>query len=132
MLGFKINTIVIPFLLVYQEKGLGTRDWGYLAVSIRGSPLVKCINMVYTLIWRKLMEATVRKWGNSLGVRIPNLLVRELSLKDGSLVDINDRGKEIIIKPVKKNRLSEMLSNINENNIHKEIETGGPVGKEIW
>ncbi len=46
------------------------------------------------------MEATVRKWGNSLGVRIPNLLVRELSLKDGSLVDINDRGKEIIIKPV--------------------------------
>jgi antitoxin MazE len=78
------------------------------------------------------MEATVRKWGNSLGVRIPNLLVRELSLKDGSLVDINERGKEIIIKPVKKNRLSEMLSNINENNIHNEIETGGPVGKEIW
>jgi len=78
------------------------------------------------------MEATVRKWGNSLGVRIPNLLVRELSLKNGSLVDINDRGKEIIIKPVQKNKLSEMLSNINENNIHKEIKTGGPVGKEIW
>jgi len=78
------------------------------------------------------MEATVRKWGNSLGIRIPNLLVRELSLKDGSLVDINDRGKEIIIKPVQKNKLSEMLSNINENNIHKEVETGGPVGKEIW
>ena len=78
------------------------------------------------------MEATVRKWGNSLGIRIPNLLVRELSLKDGSLVDINDKGKEIIIKPVQKNKLSEMLSNINENNIHKEVETGGPVGKEIW
>jgi antitoxin MazE len=78
------------------------------------------------------MEATVKKWGNSLGVRIPNLIVRELSLKDGSLVDINDRGKEIIIRPIQKNKLSEMLSNINENNIHKEIETGGPVGKEIW
>jgi len=78
------------------------------------------------------MEATVKKWGNSLGVRIPNLIVREFSLKDGSLVDINDRGKEIVIKPVQKNKLSEMLSNINERNIHKEIETGGPVGKEIW
>jgi len=78
------------------------------------------------------MEATVKRWGNSLGVRIPNLIVRELSLKDGSLVDINDRGKEIIIKPVQKNKLSEMVSNINENNIHKEIETGGPVGKEVW
>jgi len=78
------------------------------------------------------MEATVKKWGNSLGIRIPNLIVRELSLKDGSLVDINDRGKEIVIKPVQKNKLSEIVSNINEQNIHKEIETGGPVGKEVW
>jgi antitoxin MazE len=78
------------------------------------------------------MEAMVKKWGNSLGVRIPNLIARELSLKDGSFVDINDKGKVIIIKHIKKNKLSEMLSNINEQNIHKEIETGGPAGKEIW
>jgi len=78
------------------------------------------------------MEVTMKKWGNSLGVRIPSPIVRELSLKDGSRVDINDRGKEIVIKPVQKNKLSEMLSAINEHNIHKEIETGGPVGKEVW
>jgi len=78
------------------------------------------------------MEAVVKKWGNSLGIRIPSLIVRELSLKDGSFVDINDKGKVIIIKPIQKNKLSEMLSNINEHNIHKEIETGDPVGKEIW
>jgi len=78
------------------------------------------------------MEAIVKKWGNSLGIRIPNLIVRELALKDGSFVDINDRGKTIIIKPIQKNKLSEMLGRINEKNIHKEIETGGPVGKEIW
>jgi len=78
------------------------------------------------------MEATVKKWGNSLGVRIPNLIVRELSLKDGTLVDINDKGNAIIIKPIQKNKLSEMLSNINEQNMHKEIEAEGPVGKEIW
>jgi len=78
------------------------------------------------------MEAMVKKWGNSLGIRIPNLIVRELSLKDGSIVDINDNGKVIIIKPIQKNKLSAMLSNINEQNIHKEIETSGPVGKEIW
>jgi len=78
------------------------------------------------------MEAVVKKWGNSLGIRIPNLIVRELALKDGSFVDINDKGKTIIIKPVQKNKLSEMLGKINEQNIHKEIETGGPVGKEVW
>jgi antitoxin MazE len=89
--------------------------------------------MVYTISGRGFfMEAMVKKWGNSLGVRIPNHIVRKLSLKDGSLVDINEMGKEIIIKPVKKNKLSEMLGNINEYNIHKEIETGGPAGKEVW
>jgi antitoxin MazE len=78
------------------------------------------------------MEAVVKKWGNSLGIRIPNLIARELSLKDGSCVDINDVRKKIIITPIKKNRLSEMVSKINKQNLHAEIETGKPVGKEIW
>ena len=78
------------------------------------------------------MEAVVKKWGNSLGIRIPNLLARGLSLKDGSSVSINNTGNEIVIRPVKKNKLSEMLSQINEQNLHKEIHTGDPSGKEIW
>ena len=78
------------------------------------------------------MEAVVKKWGNSLGIRIPNLIVRELSLKDGSFVDISDKGNEIIIKPIQKNKLSEMLNLINEQNIHEEVKTTGPVGKEVW
>jgi len=78
------------------------------------------------------MEAVVKKWGNSLGIRIPNLIVRELSLKDGSFVDINDNGDEIVIKPLQKNNLSEMLNLINEQNIHEEIKSTGPVGNEIW
>jgi antitoxin MazE len=78
------------------------------------------------------MEAVVKKWGNSLGIRIPNLIAKELSLKDGSCVDIKDKGNEIIIKPKEKNTLSEMLCAINEKNIHEEIKTAGPIGNEIW
>jgi antitoxin MazE len=78
------------------------------------------------------METIVKKWGNSLGIRIPNFIVRELSLKDGSFVDIKDKKGEIIIKPKEKNKLSEILSKINDNNIHDEVETNGPVGNEIW
>ena len=78
------------------------------------------------------METVVKKWGNSLGIRIPNQIAREMSLKDGSFVTINDRGREIVIKPIQKNKLSEMLSQINAENIHEEIKTTGPVGKEIW
>jgi antitoxin MazE len=84
------------------------------------------------------MEAVIKKWGNSLGIRIPNLIVREMSLKDGSFVNIDGKENEIIIKPVRKSKLkarphlSEILSQINEQNIHEEITSAGPVGKEIW
>ncbi|MFP3040674.1 AbrB/MazE/SpoVT family DNA-binding domain-containing protein [Treponema primitia] len=78
------------------------------------------------------MEAVIKKWGNSLGIRIPNLIIRELALKDGSLVEIKDRGNEIIIKPKRKKQLSEMLDEITEENLHREIKTGSPVGNEIW
>ena len=47
-------------------------------------------------------------------------------------MEANERGKEIIIMPIKKNRLSEMINGINEQNLHSEIDTGEPVGKEIW
>ena len=78
------------------------------------------------------METIVKKWGNSLGVRIPNTIVKELSLKDGSFVDIKDKGKEIIIRPKEKDKLLEILNKIHEKNIHSEVETNGPVGNEIW
>jgi antitoxin MazE len=78
------------------------------------------------------METTVKKWGNSLGIRIPNAIARELSLKDGSFVEIKDKGQEIIISLKEKNKLSEMLNKINEKNVHSEVETDGPVGNEIW
>jgi antitoxin component of MazEF toxin-antitoxin module len=48
-----------------------------------------------------------------------------------SFVEIKDIGNEIIIKPKKKNKLLEMLDAINEQSIHEEVETNGPVGKEI-
>ncbi|MDR1252625.1 MAG: hypothetical protein LBK62_10755 [Treponema sp.] len=44
---------------------------------------------------------------------------------------IKDMRNEIIIKPKKKNKLLEMLDTINEQNIHEEVETNGPLGKEI-
>ena len=74
----------------------------------------------------------MQKWGNSLGIRIPNLIVREFSLKNGSVVNINDNGNEIVIKPVKKGRLSEMLDKIDGQNLHSEVDWGDPAGKEVW
>lgn len=77
------------------------------------------------------MYITIKKWGNSLGVRIPKNFAKNLSLKDGSIVEIKENEGEIVIYPVK-DELSDMLSRINESNIHREFETGKPEGKEVW
>lgn len=50
------------------------------------------------------METIVKKWGNSLGIRIPKHIAKELSLKDGSSVDIEDKEGEIIIHPKNKKK----------------------------
>ncbi len=78
------------------------------------------------------METIVKKWGNSLGIRIPKFIVKDLSLKDGSSVEIEDKDGQIIIQPKNKNNLNELLQKINKTNIHSEVKTFGPIGKEIW
>ena len=77
------------------------------------------------------MEAIVRKWGNSLGIRIPGNMAKEISLQDGSSVDIERKDGQIIIKPRNKYILKDMISNISKDNIHEEIESSGTVGNEI-
>jgi antitoxin MazE len=77
------------------------------------------------------METVLTKWGNSLGLRIPCSIAKELSLKNGSVIEIKEKGNKIIMKK-KRSSLIEMLNLINETNIHKEIETDICVGKEIW
>ena len=78
------------------------------------------------------MEAKIQKWGNSLGIRIPIGITKELSLENGSIVDIAEKNNQILIKPVKKRSLADLLSKVTDENIHDEFDFGNPVGKEIW
>ncbi len=78
------------------------------------------------------MEAVMRKWGNSLGLRIPGLLAKDLDLKEGSHVEIRQEDNRIVIIPVRKTDLKELLSRVTKDNIHAETDTGTPVGNEAW
>jgi len=80
---------------------------------------------------RAHMQTLVQKWGNSLGVRIPSLYVKEFNLKNGTNVEITEEDGKIVIVPALK-ELTEMLSRITEENIHLPIETGSSVGNEEW
>ena len=83
------------------------------------------------------MEATVKvqKLGNSLGISIPSAIANGMSLREGLYVNLQESGNRIIIEARKPNvsyNLNDLLNEITENNIHQSIDTGTPVGNEIW
>ncbi len=79
------------------------------------------------------MQTKVKKWGNSLGLRIPRVYVDELKFHDGNVVDIKIAKDNLIIKPTKFSyNLQELLSKITSENVHEAIDTGAEKGKEIW
>jgi antitoxin MazE len=80
------------------------------------------------------MEATIKKWGNSLGLRVPKSFARQVGVKDGSLVDIAIDGEKIIITPINQDEepLDVLLDRITPYNKHEEIETNDSIGNEIW
>ena len=77
------------------------------------------------------MQTVVQKWGNSLGIRIPKPYIKELDLHNGSAVEITEDNGFIIIKP-KKLSLMDLLDQVDESNIHKEVNTASSMGKEEW
>jgi len=78
------------------------------------------------------MQGQVQKWGNSLGVRLPKALTKELGLGCGETIDINIDGSRIVIsKHV--SQLDQLLQAINTDNLHKEEwPSKGVAGKEQW
>jgi len=83
------------------------------------------------------MEAILRKWGNSIGVRIPTGLLAELRLSENAIVDLRVEDGKLIIAPKHQKRrwkysIGELLAGVNSDNIHPETGWGDPLGDEIW
>ena len=77
------------------------------------------------------MEAMARKWGNSIGIRIPASMASSIKINDGTPIDIELSGEKIIITR-KKYNLKELLAQIPDEYEPEEIDWGKPVGGEIW
>jgi len=77
------------------------------------------------------MQIIVKKWGKSLGIRIPSSYAKDLDLKNGSEVEVIEEQGRIIIEPKKAN-LETLISRINADNLHRAIETGSSLGNEAW
>jgi antitoxin MazE len=74
----------------------------------------------------------IAKWGNSLGLRIPQNIAAQVGLSEGTPVVLEISDGKLIIKPKrKKYSLVKLLESITPENIHPETDTGKAVGNEI-
>jgi antitoxin MazE len=80
------------------------------------------------------MRATVRKWGNSLALRIPSGLAADAHLCDGTEVDVAVEGGRLVVVPVAAPEvaLDALLAGITPENLHAEQASDGARGAEAW
>lgn len=79
------------------------------------------------------MNTKINAWGNSLAVRIPKNILKELKLKENDIVTIEEENGSIKIHPSKKKvSLNELVSKIKADNIHSEIIIDEELGNEAW
>ena len=80
------------------------------------------------------MLAKAHQWGNSLAIRIPKVIARECGIDLNTDIEIIQDKGNVILKPVEKKKYSlhSLLSQVTEENLHSEVSTGNPVGKEFW
>ncbi len=79
------------------------------------------------------MRVAIRKWGNSLALRIPRTLAADTHLTSGSQVDVAVENGRLIVVPVSAAlTLDALLDAITPDNLHGEVPTGQHVGREVW
>lgn len=77
------------------------------------------------------MKVNVRQWGNSIGIRIPQVFAKEAGIVDGTELEMNVVDNKIVLsKPHL--TLNDLLDKITAENLHTETDTGFVNGKEEW
>ena len=78
------------------------------------------------------MNATVQKWGNSLALRIPHSLAKDIHLHQGSAVEMAIVDGAMLVNPKgqPKYSLSRMLRRVTRHNRHSENDWGRAAGEE--
>ena len=80
------------------------------------------------------MLTHIQKWGNSLALRIPQSVAHEIGLSQDSYVEISLVDGKLVIAPVVKRKvtLEKLLAQVTDQNVHHEVDTDKPVGREVW
>nr|HEK7437472.1 type II toxin-antitoxin system ChpS family antitoxin [Escherichia coli]HEK8036437.1 type II toxin-antitoxin system ChpS family antitoxin [Escherichia coli]HEK8119938.1 type II toxin-antitoxin system ChpS family antitoxin [Escherichia coli]HEK8193342.1 type II toxin-antitoxin system ChpS family antitoxin [Escherichia coli] len=83
------------------------------------------------------MRITIKRWGNSSGMVIPNVVMKELNLRPGQSVGAQVSNNQLILTPISRRySLDELLAQCDMNATElSEQDVWGkstPAGDEIW
>ncbi len=80
------------------------------------------------------MKSTVKRWGNSLAVRLPKDLAQTLELDEGSDITLEIVQDGLLVKSSKPQRpdLEALLRGVTRETIHDQTDWGEVAGKEAW
>ncbi|MFW6316435.1 MAG: AbrB/MazE/SpoVT family DNA-binding domain-containing protein [Cyanobacteriota bacterium] len=81
------------------------------------------------------MTTSIKKWGNSLAVRIPQVIAQQVQLEEGANVSfrISEEGFLILIpQQRKKYTLEELLAGVTPEKLEGEMDWGDSGGQEFW
>jgi len=78
------------------------------------------------------MTATIQKWGNSLALRIPMAVAKQIHVQEGDTVLLKVGNSTLTVKPAPKRLcLDDLLAKVTPENLHPATDWGADVGKEV-
>lgn len=78
------------------------------------------------------MQVLLKRWGNSIGLRIPKGIADSIGLKANDTVDINASQDGFEVKKARRKYvLKDLLSRVTPENRHDPVDWGGPKGNEL-
>ncbi|MBQ8334339.1 MAG: AbrB/MazE/SpoVT family DNA-binding domain-containing protein [Clostridia bacterium] len=80
-----------------------------------------------------MSETTIRRWGNSQGIRIPRHILEAAALRENESVTIEAADGAIIIrKAAEKRTIKALFEGFEGEYKEKEVDFGAPAGNEVW
>ena len=78
------------------------------------------------------MEAVIKKWGNSPALRLNVAAMKAAAFEIEQHVTIKATKGRIVIEPSENLdfKLEDLVAGITRQNVHEEVDFGGPVGRE--
>jgi len=78
------------------------------------------------------MTATIQKWGNSLALRIPLAVAKQIRVQEGDSVVLKVSSAGLTVKAAPKRlNLDDLLAQVTTENMHPATDWGADVGREL-